>query len=455
MKNSVKRLLALVMTCAMLSVCALAADFTSCADELHDLGLFQGTGTDANGNPEYSLDTAPTRAQAVTMLVRLLGKETEAQEGTWDVPFTDLDGANAWALPYVGYAYANGLTNGESDTLFGTNNACSSQMYCTLVLRALGYDDAAGDFTYDNALTFATEKGLLDSFLTSGEFLRDEVAAISYAALVTPMNGSETLLVEKLVEEGAVDATGAQALIDKANLYAEYCALNASVENQAESIDMTTTMNMTMSMADVQVPMTVEANQKVALTEEGFEMATTTAVTAMGTPQNVEVYVVDGVMYTNDGTNKVKAPYTAVDDMLGMAQLSSAAASPLYYISDITKTEAEDGAVTYTVTMSGELLSSLTESVMAAMGQSQDMAGVAMGNVTMSMTYVDDVLTSLAATMPMSVTAEGQTVDMDIELTAVINAMGDDVVIEFPEDLDTYVEMPATETDAPIADQAE
>ena len=441
MKNSVKRLLALVMTCAMLSVCALAADFTSCADELHDLGLFQGTGTDANGNPVYDLDTAPTRAQAVTMLVRLLGKETEAQEGTWEVPFTDLDGANAWALPYVGYAYANGLTNGESDTLFGTNNACSSQMYCTLVLRALGYDDAAGDFTYDNALTFATEKGLLDSFLTSGEFLRDEVAAISYAALVTPMNGSETLLVEKLVEEGAVDATGAQALIDKANLYAEYCALNEQTSADMTSIDMTMNMDMTMSMADVEVPMTIESNEKVRLLEDGVEMATVMTINTMGETQTVETYVTDGVMYTTDGTNKVKAPYTALDDALGLTDLTSTTSSPLYAIQSISKTEA-DGVTTYTLTMSGNLLTSMTETVMGMMGQGQDLSGMTIGDVTMSVSFENDVMTGLTMSMPMSMTTDGQTVDFALSIDAVINAVGDDVVIEFPADLDTYVDMP-------------
>ena len=96
MKNSVKRLLALVMTCAMLSVCALAADFTSCADELYDLGLFKGTGTDANGNPEYSLDAAPTRAEAVTMLVRLLGKEPKPRRAHGKCPLP------IWTAPMRG-----------------------------------------------------------------------------------------------------------------------------------------------------------------------------------------------------------------------------------------------------------------------------------------------------------------------------------------------------------------
>ena len=48
------------------------------ADALHTLGLFNGTGSNADGTPIYDLDRTPTRHEAVTMLVRLLGKESDA-----------------------------------------------------------------------------------------------------------------------------------------------------------------------------------------------------------------------------------------------------------------------------------------------------------------------------------------------------------------------------------------
>lgn len=48
------------------------------AQNLYELGLFNGTGTDTDGNPIFDLDRAPTRHEAVTMLVRLLGKGEEA-----------------------------------------------------------------------------------------------------------------------------------------------------------------------------------------------------------------------------------------------------------------------------------------------------------------------------------------------------------------------------------------
>jgi len=104
------------------------------ANSLYSLGLFQGTGINTDGTPIYDLDRAPTRHEAVTMLVRLLGKESEALSGTWSTPFTDVAD---WAKPYVGYA--NNLTTGTSETTFSGNNTVTATQYITFVLRALGY----------------------------------------------------------------------------------------------------------------------------------------------------------------------------------------------------------------------------------------------------------------------------------------------------------------------------
>ena len=45
-------------------------------------GFRNGTGTGADGKPIYELDRAPSRFEAVTMLVRLLGKEAVAKTGS-------------------------------------------------------------------------------------------------------------------------------------------------------------------------------------------------------------------------------------------------------------------------------------------------------------------------------------------------------------------------------------
>ena len=110
-----------------------ADDPTQAAQALYDLGLFNGTGVDENGQPIYDLDRTPTRNEAVTMLVRLLGKDEEAKAGTWETPFTDVE---AWAAPYVGYAYANKLTTGTSDTTFSPDKVCRRGEIVTFLHRA-------------------------------------------------------------------------------------------------------------------------------------------------------------------------------------------------------------------------------------------------------------------------------------------------------------------------------
>ena len=79
MRKWIALLLAVCLLGALLPVASAAkSEATEAAETLYGLGLFQGTGTDAAGRPNYDLERAPTRAEAVTMLVRLLGKEDAA-----------------------------------------------------------------------------------------------------------------------------------------------------------------------------------------------------------------------------------------------------------------------------------------------------------------------------------------------------------------------------------------
>lgn len=193
MKRLISLFLVLVLTLSLVpTVLAANDDALAAANELHALGLFNGTGTDANGDPIYDLDRAPSRHEAVTMLVRLLGKENEAKSGTWSLPFTDVAD---WAKPYVGYAYANGLTSGTSSTTFGGDAIVTASQYLTFVLRALGYTSSM-DFQWDSAWTLSD-----DLCITGGQyhaetiiFTRGDAAIVSRNALSVPCKGTSTSL---------------------------------------------------------------------------------------------------------------------------------------------------------------------------------------------------------------------------------------------------------------------
>lgn len=206
---------------AMLTASAFAANYTNCADSLHEMGLFQGT---QNG---YDLDRTPTRAEAAVMLVRLLGKETEAKTLTYTAPFTDLKG---WEKPYVQYLYNNGLANGTSRTTFNPTGKCTAQMYAVFLLRALGYSDTA-DFSYANAIETAREQGIYDiGIINVQNFLRDDAAAASYTALSVSPKNSEGTLLDQLVSENAITEADAKSYQNLFSTYAQYREATAGMD---------------------------------------------------------------------------------------------------------------------------------------------------------------------------------------------------------------------------------
>lgn len=214
MKQWFRTVLAGALLAGSLVVSAAAADHTACAEHLHDLGLFQGT---AQG---YELDRAPTRGEAAVMLVRLLGEEQNALTLEYSAPFTDLQN---WEKPYVQYLYDMGATTGVSSTAFAPEEPCTAQMYAAFILRALGYTETEGDFTYAGVNAFAQQIGLYDTaVIDTGEFLRDDVAAASYTALSLTPKGSAQTLLEQLVESGAVDAQAAEPYQTLFDTYAQY-----------------------------------------------------------------------------------------------------------------------------------------------------------------------------------------------------------------------------------------
>ena len=198
---------------AMLTASAFAANYTNCADSLHEMGLFQGT---QNG---YDLDRTPTRAEAAVMLVRLLGKEAETKTLTYTAPFTDLKG---WEKPYVQYLYSNGLANGTCRPPFHPTGKCTAQIYATFLLRALGYSDTA-DFSYENAIETAREQGIYDTgIINTQNFLRDDAAAASYTALSVSPKNSEGTLLDQLVSENAITEADAKSYQNLFSTYAQY-----------------------------------------------------------------------------------------------------------------------------------------------------------------------------------------------------------------------------------------
>ena len=198
-----KRVLSCLMVAALAfssvpTAFAASAEAQTAAQALHDLGLFNGTGTDASGKPNFALDRSLTRSEATAMLVRLLGKEAYAKAGYWNKTFNDVD-RNSWAKPYIDYAVTTGLVSGTSSRTFSGSASMTASQYLTLVLRALGYESGT-DFQWDKAWELSDQIGL-----TSGQynentktFTRGDVAVISYNALSIPLKDQSGTLKDEV-----------------------------------------------------------------------------------------------------------------------------------------------------------------------------------------------------------------------------------------------------------------
>lgn len=447
MKTKLRIVLASVLVAAGLAVTAGAASYDNCADQLKDLGLFQGT------EDGYELDRAPTRGEAATMLVRLLGKEAEAKELTYEAPFTDLDD---WQKPYVQYLYDNKLTNGATETTFEPEEACSAQMYTTFLLRALGYSDAAeGDFTYDAAIDFGETIGLVDyANCNESAFLRDHVAAMSLTALNTDVKGeTETKLLEKLVADGAVDEAKAESLLAFFDNYDAYVEATAAM-GDATKMDVSADVSASVALGDQQVmslsmPMEIKADMDMESLDQSKMAVTGTievtideslveegADTSFEMP--MEYYYTDGVYYMNMGDQKVKMEMSMEDAMSQMGDLTDLQNSePICLIESITKSGS-----TMTVTYSSAGMSGLVNSVLDSMNIDTAAEGVAIdiGEVISKATVSNGKISGIDMNMKMTMTVEGQTMTMDMNMKCDINSIGN-VTITLPSDLDSYTDL--------------
>ena len=84
----------------------------------------------------------------------------------------------------------------------------------TFLLRALGYDDANGDFAWDNALSAAVRYGIITQAekteIASSPFYRDQMVYLSWRALLTNRKNSAQTLLAYLTENGVVSANDVQ-----------------------------------------------------------------------------------------------------------------------------------------------------------------------------------------------------------------------------------------------------
>ena len=444
MKRFFTMLAATLMLTAALCVSASASDYDAVAEELSAIGMFRGTGA------SFELDRAPTRAEAAIMLVRLYGAEEEATAdyaaGTIKHPFKDVP---SFAAPHVAWLYENGLTKGMSADTFGSTSGCSAQNYATFLLRALGYQDGT-DFNYADALAYAEEKGFYDSAFFAGDFLRDDLAALTYQALAADTKEGDTYLLASLIADGAVAADAAKPMTEKMELYREMNAAVAQENSDAMDMDLVMDMDMTMIMDEQMMTSSTTTTGSIATKVDGskVEMAYETVTKADGATMEIGMWLKDGWIYMemDDGTNVQKVKYPAGDEMAALEELevpemSTMDVSGLASLKSIPA--AKSGSNTIYTAVISENLGGLLGDMDELLGE--DAEGMALDISEMTISYTVNrsgaikemqMVFSFAMTMSFPDEESGEVYSVDViydyDATMTVNATGSKVKISYP-----------------------
>jgi hypothetical protein len=193
---------------------------TSLAEELRKIGMFFGTGDDIEGNPAYELERPLTRLEALAIVMRLMGLEDEAQQYTGANTFRDVP---EWGERISAYAYSLGITQGVNDahTLFDPERIVTYREFTAFLLRVLGYFEKNGDFEYDKTIEKSVDVGLytrpemmkLGPETGHNQYTRGSAVISMVDALLTAIKDENSLLIQKLIADNAIEDSAAEAFI--------------------------------------------------------------------------------------------------------------------------------------------------------------------------------------------------------------------------------------------------
>jgi len=199
-------LLALLLSLTLLptSAAALEGEARRSADTLFALGLIYGDGDD------YTASAPFTRAQAAVSLTALAGARQSAAAAALPPVFADTP---LWAAGEIGYAFRQGWL-GKTEGRFRPYDTATPDEWFAMLLRMLGYSDAAGDFAADEAALFARHIGLAARNYTDALTLGDAFESMR-DALTFSYKGTDTSVVRSLADRGLCSPAAAAPLLEK------------------------------------------------------------------------------------------------------------------------------------------------------------------------------------------------------------------------------------------------
>lgn len=178
------------------------------AETLNKLGLFQGT------EKGYELTRHATRAEAVTMVLRMVGEDEAASSLNTPVDFADIAESH-WARANIGYAVAKGYIEGTSKTTFGAAEKITGQEFVKVLLAAMGHKGVTVENAYDRGVASAL---LVNNYTkhvvaTNGyQLQRNDVVNICYSALLAK-DAQGKILKDVLIAKGVISEEDFNSLL--------------------------------------------------------------------------------------------------------------------------------------------------------------------------------------------------------------------------------------------------
>lgn len=157
------------------------ADYAEAAITLSEMGIFKG---DEAGN--FNPDNPISRAEAATVICRMLGVEDEAKQIKTAV-FTDVPSSH-WAVGYTAKAAELGIINGYGNGRFGPGDPVTYEQMIKMLVCAWGWGglaEEAGGWP-NGYITVATESGYTKgiNYSPSDNAIRAMVAQLIYNSMM-------------------------------------------------------------------------------------------------------------------------------------------------------------------------------------------------------------------------------------------------------------------------------
>lgn len=163
------------------------------AEKLKELGLLKGTGYG------FALDKLSTRAEALTMVLRLVGEEETATIKTEDEPiFIDV-AIKHWAYNNINYGAKKGYIEGTGESKFSPDREIKEKEFIKILLSAMGHKDITLENVYNKAIELGVITKKLAEAKNEKEFLRGRMIDISYGSILNKNKKSFAWELNKLM----------------------------------------------------------------------------------------------------------------------------------------------------------------------------------------------------------------------------------------------------------------